>query len=85
MAIEDGITEAARLRLAELRRAIAAGEYAPNSQLVAGEILAKVRIVGRVRRRIEALDGPRFEPEARPPARRFAPRTHAPWTRAAST
>lgn len=84
MAIEDGTTEAAKLRLAELRRAIAAGDYAPDSRLVAGEILTKVGIVGRVRRRIEALDGPRFEPEARPPARRFAPRPRARRTRAAS-
>jgi hypothetical protein len=60
-------------RITELRGAIAAGEYAPGSDLVAGEIVAKLGLVRRARRRIEATNGAPFEPEAAPPKRRFDP------------
>ena len=58
-------------RIAELRGAIADGEYDPGSDLVADEIVAKLGLVRRGRRRIEAINGGRFEPEASPPKRRF--------------
>jgi hypothetical protein len=61
-------------RIEELRRAIDAGEYAPSADAVAGEIVATLALIRRARRRIEALNGGRFEPEAAPPRRRFEPR-----------
>jgi hypothetical protein len=63
----------AETRITELRTAMAAGEYAPAPDLIAGEIVAKLRLISRARRRIEALDGARFDPETAPPKRRFGP------------
>jgi hypothetical protein len=60
-------------RVAELRRAIAAGEYAPGADLVAGQLLATVGLIRRIRRRIEDLAESRFEPGVPPPTRRFRP------------
>jgi hypothetical protein len=58
-------------RIAELRQAIAAGEYAPSPELIAGAILAKLDLIRRARRRIEAGEDASFE--AAPPKRRFDP------------
>lgn len=69
MTNENRTADFSQRRVDELRRAIVAGEYAPRSDLVAEAVLAKVGTIRRARRRIE--DGPRFEPEARPPRGRF--------------
>jgi hypothetical protein len=61
-------------RVAELQRAFAAGEYDPAPELLAGEIVAKLVLLRRARRRIAALDGAGFEPEAAPRKRQFDPR-----------
>jgi len=74
MTIEEGMIEFSQRRVAELRHAVVAGEYAPSSERVAEAVIATVGTIRRARRRVELLDGPRFEPEARPPRRRFAPR-----------
>jgi hypothetical protein len=74
MSIEDGTAEFAHRRVAELRRAIVAGEYAPDPDRVAGQILATLGLIRKARRRFEALGGPRFEPEGLPPTRRFRAR-----------
>jgi hypothetical protein len=74
METEAGIAQQAAQRVAELRRAVAAGEYDPAPELMAGEIVAKLSLVRLARRRIQALDGATFEPEAVPPRRRFEPR-----------
>jgi hypothetical protein len=70
----DGTAEGNR-RTAELRRAVVAGRYAPRADQIAEAILAKVDTIRRARRRMEVLEGPRLEPELRPPRRRFRPRS----------
>ena len=60
-------------RITELRRAIAAGEYAPPAEAVAGAIVAKLLLLRRARRRILAMDGARLQPDAATPTRRFEP------------
>jgi hypothetical protein len=74
MQTETGIAQLAAQRVAELRRAVAGGEYDPAPELIAGEIVAKLSLLRLARRRIQALDGATFEPEAAPPRRRFEPR-----------
>jgi hypothetical protein len=58
-------------RITELRCAIAAGEYAPGADLVAGEIVAKLLLVRRARTRIQAMDAGGLQPDAAPATRRF--------------
>jgi hypothetical protein len=65
----------AETRTAELQRAIAAGEYAPSSDAIAAEIVTKLVLIRRARRRIDAATGASFEPETAPPQRRFDPAT----------
>ena len=60
-------------RIAELRRAIAAGEYAPPADAIAGAIVSKLVLIRRARRRILAMDGARLQPDAAAPTRRFEP------------
>jgi hypothetical protein len=71
MQTETAIAQLGAQRVAELRRAVAAGEYAPAPDLIAGEMVAKLRLISRARRRIEALNDARFQPEAAPPRRGF--------------
>jgi hypothetical protein len=65
----------AETRIAELQRAIAAGEYAPSSDVIAAEIVTKLVLIRQARRRIEAATGATFEREKAPPQRRFDPAT----------
>jgi hypothetical protein len=74
MQYENTTTDPVGKRVAELRRAVTAGEYAPGPNLVAAEVLATVGLIRRARKRIEDQQATSFEPEAQPPARRFAPR-----------
>ncbi len=72
---ENTTTDPLGKRVPELRRAVAAGEYAPAPDLIAAEVLATVGLIRRARKRIENQQATSFEPEAPLPARRFAPRT----------
>ena len=71
---ENTTTDPLGKRVTELRRAVAAGEYAPGPDLIAAEFLATVGLIRRARKRIENQQATSFEPEARPAARRFARR-----------
>jgi DNA-binding GntR family transcriptional regulator len=77
MTSEDETAEFSDPRVAELRRAVLAGEYSPGAELIAGAVIDKLGVIRRARRRLEALGRPRSEPQARPPRRRFAPRSQA--------
>ena len=47
-------TTARQVRLAELKRRVAKGEYTVDAGLVADEILERLRLVGTVRRQLVA-------------------------------
>jgi hypothetical protein len=81
MASEDRTAEHAQRRTAELRRAVAAGEYAPGAEVIAEAVIAKVGMIRRARRRMESPGGARLEREAGPPRRRFKQRTEAAYSR----
>jgi hypothetical protein len=60
-------------RIAELRRAIAAGEYDPPADEIAAAIVSKLLLIRRARRRILAMDAARDDRSVATPTRRFHP------------